>query len=71
MQVKGIDVVFGQNWIQQFQDNRYSDMTESAMKRCSVSTIIGRTNWCGATYHAMEQRHRAFYFCSERIRLTR
>lgn len=73
MPIKGTDVVFGQNWIQQFQDNRHSTMTQWEMKRCSVSTIIWHSRWRNGIYDAMVRRYREFHYSDSAapIKLTR
>lgn len=60
MQVKGIDIVYGQNWVEQYRRERYRSCNESTIKMKTAWDIMWNCHWRDEYERPMCLRHANF-----------
>lgn len=62
-----MDRVYGQNWVGQYLDRRYSSVTESIIRRRTSEWIVWNSVWSGLRHGTWEVRHRAMHIMGKDI----
>lgn len=71
MQVKGIDIVYGQNWVEQYRRDRYRECNESTIKERTAWDIIWNCRWSDEYELPMCHLHTAFIEQRNKYIITR